>query len=126
MPPIYQLKITLDFRPCMLAEQTQHTTRVIEAEIMATEAAIAQYQASRLVVPPKTECDRLSRLEAINQKQIQEAALRQAVNRLPHLQQLLSTFSLTGVVRCTRCTTAIPLRRLLLLPQTRVCSQCAR
>lgn len=109
----------------MLTEQTLDVALILQAEITATEAQIAQLQARRVFVPPKMEMNRLSRLEAINQRQLQEAALRQAVNRLPHLQQLLSTFSLLGEVRCIRCEIAIPLRRLLLLPQTRLCVPCA-
>ncbi|MDF7813863.1 TraR/DksA C4-type zinc finger protein [Hymenobacter sp. YC55] len=110
----------------MLTEQTLDIVPILQAEITATEAQIAQLQAKRVFVPPKKETNRRSRLEAINQRQLQEAALRQAINRLPQLQQLLSTFSLLGEVRCSRCEQAIPLRRLLLLPQTRLCAPCAR
>lgn len=110
----------------MLTEQTQDIAPILQVEITATEAAIAQHRAKRVFVPPKKETNRRSRLEAINERQLQEAALRQTVNRLPHLQQLLSTFSLLGVVRCTRCEMAIPQSRLLLLPQTRLYALCVR
>jgi hypothetical protein len=51
----------------MLTEQAQDTVRLIQAEITATEAAIALHRAKRIFVPPKKESNRLSRLEAINQ-----------------------------------------------------------
>lgn len=109
----------------MQAAELVEIQQRIEAEISATEAAVATYRELNRPVAPDNAIGRLSRLDAINNKGVTEAALRQAEAKLLQLRQMLTRLHEPDFGRCWRCHALIPLGLLLLLPHSRFCVQCA-
>ena len=62
----------------------------IHKEISKTEALIAEYKELSKPVAPDDAIGRISRMDAINNKSVTEASLRQAREKLMNLQRVLS------------------------------------
>ncbi|MBT8231658.1 MAG: TraR/DksA C4-type zinc finger protein [Bacteroidia bacterium] len=98
----------------------------IEAEIAATEAAILNYKELTKPIAPENAIGRISRMDAINNKTVNEAALRKAEQKLKNLKIALSNINDPDFGICGGCNTPIPIGRILLMPHSRFCVQCAR
>lgn len=68
---------------------------------------------------------RLSRMDYINNKSISEAGLRKAEENLRALERWLAIFDTDQFARCTRCGNEININRLLLMPASTRCINCA-
>ena len=98
----------------------------IEAEIAITEGAILNYKELTKPIAPENAIGRISRMDAINNKSINEAALKTAELKLKNLQVALSNINDPDFGLCSRCAQEIPIGRILLMPQSRFCVHCAR
>ncbi len=98
----------------------------ISEEIKKTEIIIADYK--ELVKPIEPDCaiGRVSRMDAINNKSVTEAALRQSEKKLNGLFYMRETIGGKDFGLCQRCKQSIPLPRLLFMPQSRFCVNCTR
>jgi len=76
-------------------------------------------------VAPDNALGRLTRLDAIQSKEMNDANMRQAEADLTALAQALTRLDHPEFGLCEICETQIPLGRLKALPATRVCVQCA-
>ena len=65
-------------------------------------------------------------MDAINNKSVNEEALRKAEHKLTNLKVALSNINDTGFGVCYKCKNNIPMGRILLLPHSRFCVNCAR
>lgn len=98
----------------------------IEQEIIKTESLIAEYKDMSKPVSPDDAIGRLSRMDAINNKSITEAALREAETKLKSLKQVLSKVNDPDFGLCIKCRQPIPPGRILIRPQSQYCVNCAR
>ena len=69
---------------------------------------------------------RLSRMDAINNKSIIESALRKAEEKLSKLDQALKKIDKKGFGLCIQCEKPIPIGRILLMPESNRCVNCAK
>lgn len=76
-------------------------------------------------IAPENAIGRISRMDAINNKSINEAALRKASIRLVALKEALEKINDEDFGKCASCGEAIPIGRLLLRPQSKACVKCA-
>ncbi len=97
----------------------------IEAEIVKTEGLIAEYRELTKPVAPDVAIGRVSRMDAINNKSVTEATLRQAELKLQNLRRVLSMYGSDDFGRCLRCKTMIPAGRLIIRPESLYCVNCA-
>ena len=97
----------------------------IEAEIAKTQAVIIEYKGMSQPVSPENAIGRISRMDAINNKSVTEAALRQAENKLKKLEFALTKVGSADFGVCIKCKQTIPLGRILLMPQSTHCVACA-
>uniref|UniRef100_UPI003217E7EF TraR/DksA family transcriptional regulator n=1 Tax=uncultured Draconibacterium sp. TaxID=1573823 RepID=UPI003217E7EF len=97
----------------------------IEAEISKTENLVVEYKELTRPVEPENAIGRISRMDAINNKSVTEAALRKAKDKLEKLQYALSKVDDDDFGLCTKCKHPIPLGRILLMPQSRTCVKCS-
>lgn len=97
----------------------------IEAEIVATEAAIISYKELTKPIAPENAIGRISRMDAINNKTVNEAALRKAEQKLKNLKIALSNINDPDFGICGGCNLQIPIGRILLMPHSRFCVNCA-
>lgn len=94
-------------------------------EIAKTEKAIEEYKEMTKPVAPENAIGRLSRMDAINNKAVTEAAQRQAENKLDKLKFVLDKVGDDDFGICKKCKRQIPLGRILLMPHSFYCVACA-
>lgn len=98
----------------------------IEEAIAKTKAQVDEYKELTKPVAPDVAIGRISRMDAINNKSVNEAALRQAQHKLNQLQKVLANFGKPGFGHCRKCGDEIPLARILYRPESLHCVNCAR
>lgn len=97
----------------------------ILAEIIKTEKRLIQYEAMAEPVEPDVSIGRISRMDAINNKSVVEAALSQAQDKLNKLKYALTQVNSPTFGICEKCKGQIPLGRILLKPESAYCVRCA-
>ncbi len=95
-------------------------------EVAKTEKQIEDYKALTKPIAPNDAIGRVSRMDAINNKSVNEASLRQAKNKLVNLKRVLDKFGTEGFGICLNCKQPIPVGRILIRPQSLLCVNCAR
>jgi DnaK suppressor protein len=96
----------------------------ILSQIDDLQAEIKSHKESSRPVSPDNAIGRLTRMEAINAKSISEASLSSARTRLSRLQSALKRIDMPNFGLCFICEEPIPLKRLMLLPETTRCVNC--
>lgn len=99
---------------------------LINQEIEKTEKAIAQHEDMNQPQAPDVAIGRVSRMDAINNKAMTQAALNQANQKLNALKGALNRINEPDFGLCAKCHGTIPLGRILLVPQSRFCVNCAK
>lgn len=74
---------------------------------------------------PDSAIGRVSRMDAINNRSINEAALRKKKLQLSKIETALNEIDLPGFGICKRCGNKIQEARILLMPESKVCVNCA-
>ncbi len=97
----------------------------IEEEIRKTELHIREYRELTQPVEPENAIGRISRMDAINNKTVTEAALRNAKDKLYKLKTVLSKIDDDDFGICISCKSPIPIGRILIMPQSRTCVRCS-
>jgi len=97
----------------------------IESEIEKTTKLISEYKDLVKPVAPENAIGRISRMDAINNKSVTEAALRKAKIKLENLRFALSKVNDEDFGLCYKCRQEIPLGRILIMPQSRTCVKCS-
>lgn len=100
--------------------------QIIQDEISKTETSIIYYRELTKPIAPNDAIGRVSRMDAINNKTINEASLRQAENKLKTLKIVLSKLNDNDFGICFKCKQAIPLGRILIRPESLLCVNCAQ
>jgi len=95
-------------------------------EIEKTIKSIADYKEITKPISPENAIGRISRMDAINNKSVAEAALRQVEGKLQNLHAVLDSIDDRDFGLCLKCQKPIPIGRILLMPQSRFCVNCAR
>lgn len=98
----------------------------IEEEILATKILVDKYRELSKPIAPENAIGRVSRMDAINNRSVNEAALQKAELKLNNLQVALTKIDDPDFGICVGCKKQIPLGRILLLPQAITCVNCAR
>ena len=97
----------------------------LELAIQQTEKQIARYEEMAAPVAPDNAIGRVSRMDAINNKSVFEAALRKAREKLKGLHNHLNKLGTADFQVCPKCHKEIPLERILLAPESSFCVNCA-
>jgi len=106
-------------------EKKQLKNKILE-EIAKTEKQIIGYQKNAGPVAPDNAIGRISRMDSIVNKSLVEASLNQAKNRLDKLRYALSKVESPEFGICIKCGEAIPIGRILIVPETLLCVNCAQ
>lgn len=110
----------------MIAEDKIKLKEVINTEIGRLEKSIPDLKSGTKPVEPDNAIGRLSRMEAINSKHMAEATLKNAEERLQKLKLALVHIDDDDFGICLECEEQIPLKRLLLVPEAKLCVECIR
>lgn len=106
-------------------DKTQVKTTIIE-EISKTERSITHYKELTKPIAPNDAIGRISRMDAINNKSINDASLRQAEIKLNNLKRVLSKIDDNDFGICLKCKQVIPVGRILIRPESLLCVNCAQ
>ncbi len=97
----------------------------IEEEIAGTKATIADLEDLTRPISPENAIGRVSRMDAINNKSINEASLHKSREKLSRLEVALSRLDSSDFGICRKCKGQIPLGRIMLMPHAQTCVRCA-
>ena len=97
----------------------------IKEEIKNTMSSIAEYKELSKPIAPENAIGRVSRMDAINNKSVTELALRKAEEKLKKLKIVEKEMQKQNFGICIRCNNNIPIGRLLIIPESRKCVNCA-
>lgn len=99
--------------------------KVLEA-MAKTEAQIEEYKELTKPIAPDDAIGRVSRMDAINNRSVNEAALRQVEQKYSNLKRVLNSLDNDDFGKCLTCRQQIPIARILIRPESLYCVNCAR
>lgn len=97
----------------------------LKREIEKTLEIIEEYKEMVKPEAPDVAIGRVSRMDAINNRSVVEAALRQAESKLINLNRVFESLDHEDFGMCKRCHKEIPIQRVLIRPESLFCVQCA-
>ena len=109
----------------LTTEQQQQIREKIEVEIATLERELVHLSEAAKPVSPDNAIGRLSRQEAMQDQQIQLASLNASKTRLSRLQRALGCIDDEAFGLCVQCEEPIPFGRLMLMPESTTCVNCA-
>ena len=110
----------------MTTDERQVLRERITKQIARTQEKIAQMEEMTQPVAPENSIGRISRMDAINNKSVMEAALREARRELTQLEHADRHLDDADFGVCAQCGDDIPFKRLMLLPGSTKCMRCAQ
>ncbi len=97
----------------------------LEEEIRKTEIQIEELKEQTKPIPPENSLGRITRMDAINNKSVAEASLRRSKRKMSRLNSSLVKLDDPDFGRCAVCSDKIPVQRLMVLPESAHCINCA-
>ena len=110
----------------MHKDQREILERLIRQKIAALKQDILAYAQMTQPVAPDSAIGRLTRTEAMHSRGINEAALCKAKNALVCLERTLVRIDHPDFGLCSACEEPIPMERLMVLPESDLCVECAQ
>jgi DnaK suppressor protein len=95
-------------------------------EIKSTQLKLDEYTELCKPIAPENAIGRISRMDAINNKSVVEAVLRETKNKMAQLQIMKSKIHDANFGTCSKCTQIIPFGRLMIRPHSKFCVNCAQ
>ena len=109
----------------MQDKEKQELKALMEKEIITLKQGIGSFEESSRPVAPDDSIGRLTRMDAIGNKSMNEASLIKAKNSLASLTMALEDIDDSDFGICDECEDDIPFKRLMIMPGTRLCVKCA-
>ena len=109
----------------MELEEENRIRSEIEKRIDGTKKIIKSLREQVKPVAPDRAIGRITRMDAIQQKNMSESNLRTAEQALVNLEDALSKLAGPDFGLCIRCRKSIPLERILIVPESKCCVTCA-
>jgi DnaK suppressor protein len=109
----------------MTPEDRQELKKRMQEKILELESHIKSLRESSRPVEPDNAIGRITRMDAISAKGISESSLRSAEDESARLQVALKRIGSEDFGVCADCGEDIPIGRLMLLPASMMCVDCA-
>ena len=109
----------------MTSEEKAILMTKLERKLRLTREKIVQMEEMTQPVTPENSIGRISRMDAINNKSVMEAALRAARQELDDLEYAEQHIDDPEFGICQRCQKAIDVKRLMIMPGAKRCTTCA-
>ncbi len=97
----------------------------IESELSRLRSEISDLEIVTKPISPENAIGRISRMDAINNKSVIEAALRTKKVELSKLEKAISKIDDPQFGICVRCGNPIPEGRIMLMPGATRCVSCS-
>jgi DnaK suppressor protein len=108
----------------MTTEELKEITEIIQREIQKLTQKITELKEFTAPVSPDDAIGRISRMDAINNKSITEASMRNLQSRLDQLQKITQVVHDKEFGLCIKCHKPIAFQRLKIRPEIRLCASC--
>ena len=109
----------------MKQEEKKHIENQIKEKIEKLDKEIITLKDLTQPIAPDCAIGRVSRMDAINNKSVNEAALRKKEIQLKALRETVKNLDDPQFGKCIRCGQEIPLGRIMLMPESKKCVRCA-
>ena len=109
----------------MTEKERKKIKNTIKEAILDTKLKIQEYSELSKPISPENAIGRISRMDAINNKSVVEAALRESKKKLSDLKFVESLLDKDDFGICIKCKQSIPIGRILFRPQSKKCVKCA-
>lgn len=109
----------------MTDEEKEELKAIIDHQISSIREEISELTELTKPITLDNSIGRLSRMDAINNKTINEKALRDKKRILQKLERAIERFKEKKAGTCLKCGEAIPFGRLKIMPYTTRCVKCA-
>ncbi len=109
----------------MTQEELKILKRDIKRMITTLQKELEELEASAKPIRPENSIGRISRMDAINNKGVLDASIRNRRKKLSKLQLALTKVDSPGFGNCVTCKNPINPKRLMLLPESNRCIRCA-
>ena len=109
----------------MTSKEKEQLKEIIVNHIEKTRKKVVSMEETVQPISPENSIGRVSRMDAINNKSVAEAALRQARARLINLENSLKAIEKDNYGLCNRCGKEIQIKRLILMPESIYCVRCS-
>lgn len=90
------------------------------------EQRVSQLSEDTAPVAPDCSIGRVSRMDAINNKSVNEAALANARDKMRNIEEALARIDTPDFGKCKSCYTDISRKRLMAMPESLYCMKCVR
>lgn len=109
----------------MTPEEKQYLKEKIDTTIIEMKEKIRALEGMTQPISPENSIGRVSRMDAINNKGVADAALLSAKKRLANLHFALSKLDEANFGKCSSCNNPIQTKRLMFMPESSRCVRCA-
>lgn len=109
----------------MKEEEKSELEEIIKLEIRKTREEIEELKELTKPIEPDNAIGRLSRMDAINNRTINESSLRENKHKLAKLERALEKVTSDNFGRCSGCGDEIAVGRLKFIPWSTKCVSCA-
>lgn len=109
----------------MNTAEKENIRKIILEKINTLKKSIETFKKLSKPVSPDNAIGRITRMEAINSKGINEAAFIKSRQHLKALETSIEMIEDPDFGCCRRCEEPIPYKRLLLVPEAPFCVPCA-
>lgn len=109
----------------MNPNQKQEIKQAIVEKINTLKKTIETFGDLSKPVSPDNAIGRLTRMEAINSRSINEASLAKSKRTLKALEKAIASIETPDFGYCLHCEESIPHKRLLIMPEASLCVGCA-
>lgn len=108
----------------MTIEERQQIIEIINRDIKKLTKKITELKEFTTPVAPDDAIGRISRMDAINNKSIVEASMRNLQTRLDQLHKISQVLHDKDFGLCIKCHKPIAIERLKIRPEIRFCAGC--
>jgi DnaK suppressor protein len=109
----------------MTGKEKETLENHIREKIHSLKKNVVSYRKLTRPIVPDDALGRLTRMDAIGSKSINEAALRKAEHTLSRLEHTLKMMDDPDFGLCAACEEPIPFARLMIMPEAYLCVECA-
>ena len=109
---------------CMTNKEKAELKQIISSRITQIKEEIAELQELVKPIPLDASIGRVSRMDAINNKTINESSLREKQQQLKKLERAMENAESDKFGICTKCGDEIPFGRLEYMPYVTRCVNC--
>ena len=110
----------------MTTKERAELKETIQAKLVETQLKISALEEVTQPISPENSIGRVSRMDAINNKSVAEAALRIARKQYTSLEIALTKIDSAEFGICMYCKKGIQPKRLMFMPESTKCVRCAR